>query len=62
MNLSHIYILNIQNVDCCIVTGISKSEAIKLLQNIVLTENSEYYKEINIKSNFEAVNLLQILI
>ena len=62
MNLSHIYILNIQNVDCCIVNGISKSEAIKLLQNIVLTENSKYYKEINIKSNFEAVNLLQILI
>ena len=62
MNLSHIYILNIQNVDCCIVNGISKSEATKLLQNIVLTENSEYYKEINIKSNFEAVNLLQILI
>ena len=62
MNLSHIYILNIQNVDCCIVNGISKSEATKLLQNIVLTENSEYYKEIKIKSNFEAANLLQILI
>ena len=35
--------------------GISKCEAIKLFQNIDLTEKVEYYKNINIKSNFEAV-------
>ena len=30
-----IYILNIKNTDyCCIISGISKSEATKLLQNI----------------------------
>ena len=41
MNLSNIPILKIKNADyCCIVTGISKSEAIKLLQNIDLTEKS----------------------
>ena len=40
-NLSKIYILNIKNADyCCIISGISKSEAIKLLQNIDLTEES----------------------
>ena len=40
-NLSGIYILNIKNADYCyIIDGISKSEAMKLLQNIVLTEKS----------------------
>ena len=35
MNLSDIATLRIKNADyCCIVTGISKSEAINLLQNI----------------------------
>ena len=39
MNLSNIAILKIKNVDYrCIATGISKREAIKLLQNIDLTE------------------------
>ena len=39
MNLSDIYILNIKNTDYgCIINGISKREAIKLLQNIDLTE------------------------
>ena len=34
-------ILNIKNADyCCMISGISKSEAIKLLQNIDLTEKS----------------------
>ena len=38
MNLSNIAILNIENVDYySIITGISKREAIKLLQNIELT-------------------------
>ena len=41
MNLSNIAILNMQGVDyCCIIDGISKSEAINLMQNIDLTEKS----------------------
>ena len=41
MNLSDIYILNIKDADYhCIINGISKSEAIKLLQNINLTQKS----------------------
>ena len=39
MSLSDIYTFNIKNVDYrCIISGISKSEAIKLLQNINLSE------------------------
>ena len=35
MNLSNITILKIKNADyCCIISGINKSEAIELLQNI----------------------------
>ena len=42
MNLSDIAILNIKGFDyCCIISGISKSEAIKLLQINDLTEKSE---------------------
>ena len=41
INLSIIYILNIKNVHYrCIFHGISKSEAIELLQNIDLTKKS----------------------
>ena len=41
MMLSNIATLKIENADyCCIITGISKSEAIKLLQNIDLTKKS----------------------
>ena len=41
INLSYIYILNIKNTDyCCIINGISKSRATKLLQNIDFTEKS----------------------
>ena len=41
MNLSDIYILNNENVHYgCICNGISKSEAIKLLENINSTEKS----------------------
>ena len=44
MNLNNIYILNIKNTDYrCIINGISKSEAIKLLQKIDLTEKVEHY-------------------
>ena len=41
MNLSDIAILKIENTNYhCIITGISKSEATKLLQNTDLTEKS----------------------
>ena len=41
MNLSHIAILKFKNVNyCCIITGMSKSEAIKLLESIDLTEKN----------------------
>ena len=41
MNLSDIAILKIENADYhCIISGISKSDTIKLLQNIDLTEKS----------------------
>ena len=61
MNLSDIAVFNIKGSDyCCIISGISKSEAIKLLQNIDLTEKK--WNIINTKSNFETINLLEILI
>ena len=42
MNLSDIVILDIKGTDYrCIISGISKSEAINLLQNIGLTEKSQ---------------------
>ena len=42
MDLSHIYILNIKNADYyCLINRISKSQAIKLLQNIDVTEKSK---------------------
>ena len=42
MNLSNVAILKIKNTDyCCITTGISKSKAINLMQNIDLTEKRE---------------------
>ena len=49
---------NLSKIYCCIINGISKSEAIKLLHNIDLTEESGSLQKKNIKSNFEAVNLL----
>ena len=46
MNLSNIFILNMRGPDYrCIISGISKSEAINLMQNIDLTEKkTEHYK------------------
>ena len=45
LNLSDIIILKIKNTDyCCIITGISKSEPIKLMQNIDLIQKVEHYK------------------
>ena len=42
MNLSDIAVLNIKCVGYrCIISGINKSEAINLMQNIYLTEKRE---------------------
>ena len=42
MNLNDIYVLNLKIAGYhCIISGISKSEAIKLLQNIGLKEKSK---------------------
>ena len=41
MNFSDIFILNINGSDYhCIISGVSKSEAIELLQNIAMAEKS----------------------
>ena len=41
MNLSNIAMLNMKDVDyCCIISRISQSEAINLMENIDLTEKS----------------------
>ena len=46
-NISNIAIFNIECADyCCIVSSIIKSEAVKLMQNINLTEKSETLLEI----------------
>ena len=45
VNLSDIAILNIKKADYgCIISEISKSEAIDLMQNIDLTKKVEHYK------------------
>ena len=45
MNLSDIAILNIHGADYrCVIKGISKSEAVNLLQNAVLNEKKEQNK------------------
>ena len=44
MNLSDFAILNIKGSDFCIIGGISRNEAINLMQNADLTEKSEHYK------------------
>ena len=44
MNLSDIAILNIKGADyCCIISGISKSETIRLMQNIDLSKKSKTF-------------------
>ena len=41
LNLRNIYVLNINRADYhCIINGISKNEAIKLMKNVDLTEKS----------------------
>ena len=60
----NLYILNVKNDDyCCIVKIIiSKRETMKLLQNIGFNwKKLEHYRKINIESNFQAINLLEIL-
>ena len=48
MNVSNIYIWNIKDADYCyIINGISESEAIKLWQNIDLTEKTGILQKIN---------------
>ena len=45
INLIDIDILNIKGSDyCCIISLISKNEAINLLQNADLTKKAEHYK------------------
>ena len=44
-NCSDFAMLNIKSADCyCIISGISKTEAINLMQNADLTEKSEALK------------------
>ena len=52
MYLSDIAILNINGFDYwCIINGISKSKAIKLMQNIHLNEKNGTLKKINLLSH-----------
>ena len=45
MNLSDIAILNIKGSDYrCIISGITKNEAVNLMQNTNLTKKAEHYK------------------
>ena len=45
MNLSDVAILKIYGTDyCCIISGISKSEAINLMNSADLTEKAKHYK------------------
>ena len=61
--LAIMLIQKLKNTDyLCIITGIRKNESLMLLQNIDLTEKVWNILKLNIKSNFEALNLLQILI
>ena len=61
MNLSNIAFLKMKNADYhCIITRITKRDAIKLSQNIDLTDKKNIIK-LDMKTNFEALNLLQIL-
>ena len=49
INLSDVFILNIKSADyCCIISGISKNEAINIIQNTELTEKSKISQSIKI--------------
>ena len=65
MYLINFYILNIKGADYhCSISGINKSEAINLMQDIDLTKKSETLlkpknlSKLNFRSNFEAVKLI----
>ena len=46
MNLTNVAILSIKISDyCCIISLISKNEAIDVMQNAVLAKKAKYYKE-----------------
>ena len=54
MNISDIAILNIKVSDyCCIISGISKSNAINLMQNVDLTEMPNIIKHKKILSRIK---------
>ena len=53
INLNNIAILNIKSADYrCFISGISKREAINLMQNIDLTEKSETLQNAKIYRQF----------
>ena len=63
MNRGDIAILNTKGSDYrCIISRISKNEAINVMRNADLTEKNWNIIKPNTNSNFEAVNLFQILI
>ena len=56
MNLKKIAILKIKNVNyCCIITGISKTDAIKIVILLKKVEHNKYLEQ------FESINLLEFL-
>ena len=56
MKLSNIAILNIKGYDYrCIISGISKNEAINIMQNAHLTEKSRTLKNIKIGKKYKNV-------
>ena len=45
MNFNDIAILNIHGIEyCCVISGISKNEAVNLLQNADLSQNVDHCK------------------
>ena len=47
LNISHIAIITVKNVDyCCIIHNINKSEAINLLENSVLENRQTFIRQI----------------
>ena len=54
MNLCDIAILNVNGADyCCIISGITKSEAINLMKNFDLAEKSRILKYKNLLSHLK---------
>ena len=58
MGLSDIAILQIKNGDCCcIVSKISKTKAINLLQIVDFAKKSGKLKKLNIRNNFRSCKI-----